>query len=122
MARITVEDCLDKVPNRFELVLLAAKRAAQLAIGGAQCLVPEENDKVTVLALREIAEGLVDMNLLTEQKKPEVGELFARAAAGFAAETASQKTIENAKEIELATTQTAVESTGADSEDKSPEE
>jgi DNA-directed RNA polymerase subunit omega len=58
MARITVEDCLDKVDNRFELVLTATKRARQIA-DGADPLVEEENDKPTVLALREIAEGLI---------------------------------------------------------------
>lgn len=55
MARITVEDCLDKVDNRFELVMVASKRARQIATGGKDPLVPEEGDKPTVLALREIA-------------------------------------------------------------------
>lgn len=58
MARVTVEDCLDRINNRFELVLTAAKRARSIA-HGARPLVEEENDKPTVLALREIAEGLV---------------------------------------------------------------
>jgi len=58
MARITVEDCLDNVDNRFELVLTATKRARQIA-NGADPLVEEENDKPTVIALREIAEGLI---------------------------------------------------------------
>ncbi len=58
MARITVEDCLDNVDNRFELVLTATKRARQIA-NGADPLVDEENDKPTVIALREIAEGLI---------------------------------------------------------------
>lgn len=57
MARITVEDCLDHVKNRFELVLVASKRARQLAMTGAEPLVPWENDKTTVVALREIALG-----------------------------------------------------------------
>lgn len=56
MARITVEDCLDKVDNRFQLVLAAARRARQLAMG-AEPLVPWEDDKPTVVALREFAEG-----------------------------------------------------------------
>ena len=56
MARITVEDCLDHVKNRFELVLVASKRARQLEMG-AEPLVPWENDKTTVVALREIALG-----------------------------------------------------------------
>jgi DNA-directed RNA polymerase subunit omega len=59
MARITVEDCLDNVDNRFELVLTATKRARQIA-NGSEPLVEEENDKPTVIALREIAEGLVN--------------------------------------------------------------
>jgi DNA-directed RNA polymerase subunit omega len=60
MARITVEDCLDKVENRFELVMVASKRARQIATGGKDPLVPEEGDKPTVLALREIAEGRIN--------------------------------------------------------------
>ena len=59
MARITVEDCLDNIDNRFELVLTATKRARQIG-HGAEPLVEENNDKPTVLALREIAEGLID--------------------------------------------------------------
>ena len=59
MARITVEDCLDRIENRFEMVLTATKRARQIA-NGADPLVEEENDKPTVIALREIAEGIID--------------------------------------------------------------
>ncbi len=59
MARITVEDCLENIDNRFELVLTATKRARQIA-NGAEPLVDEENDKPTVIALREIAAGLID--------------------------------------------------------------
>lgn len=58
MARVTVEDCLDYVDNRFDLVLLATKRARQL-VHGVDPLLPWENDKPTVMALREIAEGLI---------------------------------------------------------------
>ena len=65
MARVTVEDCLHNVKNRFELVLLATKRARQLAYGKESAL-PWENDKPTVLALREIAEGLVDISILQQ--------------------------------------------------------
>lgn len=57
MARITVEDCLEYVDNRFELVLLATKRARQLIFGTAEPIVPWDNDKATVVALREIATG-----------------------------------------------------------------
>ena len=63
MARLTVEDCLDNVENRFELVLIASQRARQLAMG-AEPLVPEDNDKPTVLALREIAENLINKEIL----------------------------------------------------------
>ena len=59
MARITVEDCLEHVENRFDLVLLAARRARQIS-QGADPLVPAENDKPTVIALREIAENLIN--------------------------------------------------------------
>lgn len=57
MARITVEDCLDKVDNRFELVMVSSKRARALATGGKEPLVKEDSDKPTVIALREIADG-----------------------------------------------------------------
>lgn len=65
MARITVEDCLDCVDNRFELVLVAARRARELVLG-KEALVPWENDKPTVVALRELAEGKLD-HLLQEK-------------------------------------------------------
>lgn len=66
MARVTVEDCLDNVENRFELVMVAAKRARQLATGGKDPLVERENDKETVIALREIAEGHIDSSILND--------------------------------------------------------
>lgn len=66
MARVTVEDCLDHVANRFELVLLATKRARQL-VYGKEPLLAWENDKPTVLALREIADGLIDNKILEEE-------------------------------------------------------
>ncbi len=65
MARITVEDCLDNVENRFELVLVAARRTRQLHLGHDP-MVPEDRDKNTVIALREIAEGLVTRDILKE--------------------------------------------------------
>ena len=64
MARITVEECLDKVENRFELVMVAARRARQLATGGREPLVHEESDKPTVIALREIAAGKIGIEML----------------------------------------------------------
>lgn len=66
MARITVEDCLQHVDNRFQLVLVATKRARQLALGSSP-LVEVENDKPTVIALREIAEGLVTKAILEDE-------------------------------------------------------
>ncbi|WP_166269733.1 DNA-directed RNA polymerase subunit omega [Marinobacter caseinilyticus] len=64
MARVTVEDCLEHVDNRFQLVMLATKRARQIATKGFEPMVPEENDKPTVIALREIAAGKVSRDLL----------------------------------------------------------
>lgn len=66
MARVTVEDCLDKVTNRFELVLVATKRARQISVGGKETMVPPENDKPTVIALREIAGGFINADILAE--------------------------------------------------------
>ena len=68
MARITVEDCLENVENRFELVILASRRARGLRKFGNNPLVPEENDKPTVIALREIAEGLISHEILDNQE------------------------------------------------------
>jgi DNA-directed RNA polymerase subunit omega len=69
MARITVEDCLQNEPNLFNLVLLAAKRARRLA-NGAEATVEWENDKPTVVALREIAAGNITMDMLEEPEEP----------------------------------------------------
>lgn len=80
MARITVEDCLDKVDNRFELVLLATRRARQIT-KGAEPLVELENDKPTVIALREIAEGEVNARTLEELEKREQEIMEAEALA-----------------------------------------
>ncbi|TCK06102.1 DNA-directed RNA polymerase subunit omega [Marinobacterium mangrovicola] len=69
MARVTVEDCLDNLDNRFELVMVASRRARQLATGGKDAQVEWENDKPTVVALREIAEGFVDRTILDEREE-----------------------------------------------------
>ncbi len=66
MARVTVEDCLEHVANRFELVMIASKRAREITIRGAQPMVEWENDKPTVVALREIAEGFIGPDILME--------------------------------------------------------
>jgi DNA-directed RNA polymerase subunit omega len=71
VARVTVEDCLDNVENRFELVLLAAKRARQLERGTAEPKVDWENDKATVVALREIAAGIITPETLYTQASSE---------------------------------------------------
>ncbi len=70
MARITVEDCLDHVANRFELVLVGSKRARQISIGGKEPHLPWEDDKPTVVALREIEEGLINASILEEKDEP----------------------------------------------------
>lgn len=75
MARVTVEDCLGAVDNRFELVLVATKRARQIA-NGREPLVPWENDKPTVVALREIAEGLIDTQALLDTETQVETESF----------------------------------------------
>ncbi|MBV1873239.1 MAG: DNA-directed RNA polymerase subunit omega [Gammaproteobacteria bacterium] len=69
MARVTIEDCLENVENRFELVMIASKRARQLATGGKEPLVDWENDKPTVVALREIALNLVNRNTIDKQEQ-----------------------------------------------------
>lgn len=68
MARVTVEDCLENVDNRFELVMLATKRARQIAVQGAEPLVAPEGDKPTVIALREIAEGFISTEGMRAQE------------------------------------------------------
>ena len=76
MARITVEDCLNRIDNRFEMVLTATKRARQIS-NGADPMVEEENDKPTVIALREIADGLVDPESVDViQAEIEAAEVF----------------------------------------------
>ena len=75
MARITVEDCLDNIGNIFEMVLVAAKRARRVA-HGADPMVERENDKPTVIALREIAAGHVTPAILDEIETPPVEDLL----------------------------------------------
>ena len=77
MARVTVEDCLETVANRFELVMVASKRARQLATGGKDPLVQEESDKPTVIALREIAGGFVSPDILTREDELDAEEELA---------------------------------------------
>lgn len=93
MARVTVEDCLENVESRFELVLLASKRARQL-VAGKESMVEWENDKATVVALREIGEGKISTKILEnmaleEKRAREAAE--AEAAALEAAEAAEHE-------------------------------
>ena len=69
MARVTVEDCLDKIDSRFELIILASKRARHLMLSGQEPKVDWDNDKPTVVALREIAEGKVTYEEMTNKKE-----------------------------------------------------
>ena len=95
MARITVEDCLENVDNRFELVLVAARRTRQLQLGHDP-LVPEDRDKHTVIALREIAEGLITSDILKEVEvdtRQELEEVFA-SGESEASENAGEATAE----------------------------
>ncbi len=85
MARVTVEDAVEKIGNRFDLVLIASRRARQIATGGKEPLVERENDKPTVLALREIEAGLITTAVMDdtdrhEQVQQESAELAAVAA------------------------------------------
>jgi DNA-directed RNA polymerase subunit omega len=83
MARVTVEDCLDNVDNLFQLVLLASARARRLA-HGAEPTVPVDNDKVTVIALREIAEGNITPEMLQApepQPEPVLNDMDAQLAS-----------------------------------------
>jgi DNA-directed RNA polymerase subunit omega len=90
MARITVEDCLENVDNRFQLVLVAAKRARQLA-RGVEPFLPWENDKPTIMALREIAEAKIGPSILDEPVKPEIEleDILAEDVETLAAEAES---------------------------------
>ncbi len=89
MARVTVEECLEHVENRFELVLVAAKRAHQLSSGGYKSLLDAGKDKPTVVALREIEAGLIDASILSETY--EVEEQL----------SAQQKVVDSAKMSEI---------------------
>ncbi|CDG87959.1 MULTISPECIES: DNA-directed RNA polymerase subunit omega [Xenorhabdus] len=74
MARVTVQDAVEKIGNRFDLVLVAARRARQLQSGGKDPLVAEENDKMTVIALREIEQGLINNKILDVRERQEQQE------------------------------------------------
>lgn len=105
MARVTVEDCLENVDNRFELVLVAAKRARQVAMG-AQPMLEEENDKPTVIALREIAEDLVNAKILEEVEpvaaEEELVEELTADDQEIAATTGAAAAVEEKSEMDVA--------------------
>lgn len=88
MARVTVEDCLDNVDNRFQLVLVSSKRARQIA-NGKEPMVEWENDKPTVVALREIADGHVTRTILDQKEEVEV-EVVEVTAEGEATEASAE--------------------------------
>tara|TARA_B110000902_G_scaffold261855_1_gene337528 strand:- start:289 stop:672 length:384 start_codon:yes stop_codon:yes gene_type:complete len=122
MARITVEDCLENVDNRFELVMVSSKRSRQLQTGGKDPLVAVDNDKPTVLALREIAEGLIDASILVAKPPSvELEELADEAAEAVekVAEAAAEAEAEAEKTVEAAATEETAEEP-AKTEDKEP--
>ena len=82
MARVTVEDCLENVINRYELVLLASKRARQIVLG-SEPLVPSDDDKPTVIALREIAENLVNTENVDKINQPDPDEELSEDVFGL---------------------------------------
>ena len=85
MARVTVQDAVDKIGNRFDLILVAARRARQLAVEGKEPLVDLENDKPTVVALREIEKGLITNSVLDEQERRDQIQQEASEMAAVAA-------------------------------------
>ena len=88
MARVTVEDCLNNVDNRFQLVLVATKRARQLS-NGADAFIDVEKDKPTVIALREISEGLVTRDILDDTIEEEILEFITADVEGEGEESAA---------------------------------
>lgn len=112
MARVTVEDCLDNVDNRFQLVLVATKRARQIA-NGKEPMVPWENDKATVVALREIADGLIDRTILEEEESQAVVEQE-ELVTGMAAEGVAEMAANTVEEISVSIEE---EAPAADSND-----
>ena len=99
MARVTVEDCLDNVDNRFQLVLVATKRARQIA-NGKEPMVPWENDKPTVVALREISEGYFDRTIL-EEKEADTAIETEELVTGMAAEGVAEMAANTVAEVSI---------------------
>ena len=121
MARVTVEDCLDNVDNRFQLVLVATKRARQIA-NGKEPMVPWENDKPTVVALREISAGFIDRSILEAPEVEEVVETeevdISMAAQGVAEMAASTVPEVSVEEVSVTTSdETPADTSGSASEE-----
>ncbi len=115
MARITVEDCLENVDNRFQLVLVASKRARQIMNGG-EPHVERENDKPTVIALREIAEGFVNKDILDDeiqQTLMEEDETTIEAEVSEGEVSDGKETATEAKPTEAGTTDSTGDKTEA---------
>ncbi|MGQ4277186.1 DNA-directed RNA polymerase subunit omega [Pseudidiomarina sp. E22-M8] len=86
MARVTVEEAVDRIGNRFDLVLVASRRARQLAIQGKDALVPwKNNEKATVIALREIEDGLIDAARLDVEERSQMMQQESDEQAEFEA-------------------------------------
>ena len=85
MARVTVEDAVNKIGNRFDLILVASRRARQLAVEGKESMVDPENDKPTVVALREIEQGFITNGILDQQERREQLQQEASEMAAVAA-------------------------------------
>lgn len=75
MARVTVQDAVEKIGNRFDLILTAARRARQLQLNQSVPLVPENNDKPAVIALREIEKGLINQDIMDAQQFQEMAKV-----------------------------------------------
>ena len=119
MARITVEDCLENVDNRFELVMVSSKRSRQIQTGGKDPLVSVDNDKPTVLALREIAEGLIDASILIA-KPPSVELEEMTDEAAEAVEKVAEATAEAEETVDAAATEEATEEPDKTEEQEPP--
>jgi DNA-directed RNA polymerase subunit omega len=125
MARITVEDCLENVDNRFDLVMIASRRARQLQTGGKDPLVSEDKDKPTVLALREIAAGHIGYAILDEveiqqESTRELSDLMDAEALRRAKDDIS---IEEAMDAELVdTSETEAAAVEADDSEEAEEQ
>lgn len=113
MARVTVEDCLKNVKNRFELVILASKRARQL-MRGKDPKVEWDNDKATVVALREIAEGYTDFDTPTQEEQDTAAMLHSLNANSLAKEQSKAAAVEAEEEADDDTEEDIVEETAID--------